>query len=80
MFTHRARLLWLLLAFSDLILVAVSFEIAYLTRLHMPQMRLFFLSYGVAAGLLGTALVVWAGTGLFLGVYQRLESLNARHM
>ncbi len=80
MFTHRARLVWLLLAFSDLILVAVSFEIAYLIRFHMPQMRLFFLSYGVAAGLLGTALVVWLGAGLFLGVYQRLESLDARRM
>ncbi len=80
MFTHRARLLWLLFAFSDLILVAVSFEVAYLLRAHMPQMQLFFLSYGVTAGLLGTALVVWAGTGLFLGVYRRLESFNARYM
>ena len=80
MFTHRARLLWLLFGFSDLILVAVSFEAAYLIRAHMPQMRLFFLSYGLAAGLLGTALLVWAGTGLFLGVYRRLESFDARRM
>src|SRR3990167_7029020 len=36
MFTRRARLVWLLLVLSDLVLLALAFEIAYLVRAHVP--------------------------------------------
>jgi exopolysaccharide biosynthesis polyprenyl glycosylphosphotransferase len=70
MFTRRARLLWLLLVFSDLILAALSFEVAYLLRSAMPGMRLFFLTPGTLAGLLLTAALLWAAVGFPLGVYR----------
>ena len=80
MFTRRARLLWLLLIFSELVLVALSFEIAYLLRSAMPGMRVFFLPPGVVAGLLLLAAVLWAGIGLPLGVYRGPDGFDARRM
>jgi exopolysaccharide biosynthesis polyprenyl glycosylphosphotransferase len=80
MFTRRARFLWLVFGVSDLILLAISFEIAYLIRAHLLEMRLFYLSAGVAAGLLFTAVIFWSSAGIALGVYRRLESFDVRHM
>ena len=80
MFTRRARFLWLVFGISDLILLAISFEIAYLIRSRLPEMRLFYLSPAVAAGLLFTAATFWASSGMVLGVYRRLESFDARRM
>jgi len=74
MFTRRARLLWLVFGISDLILLAISFEIAYLIRSHLPDMTLFYLPPGVAAGLLIVAGALWGITGMALGVYRRMES------
>ena len=80
MFTRRARLLWLLLVVSDLVPVLLSFEIAYLVREQLPQMRLFFLTPAEAAGLLLTAAVLWTAFGIGLSVYRRPESFEARGM
>src|SRR6266481_1751888 len=80
MFTRRARLLWLVFGFSDLVLLAISFEIAYLIRSHLPDMLLFYLSPGVAVGLLTIACALWASTGMVMGVYRRLESFRAGRM
>ena len=80
MFTRRARLLWLVFGISDLILLAISFEIAYLIRSHLPDMLLFYLPPGVAVGLLAIACVLWASTGMVMGVYRRLDSYRAGRM
>ncbi|OFW00706.1 MAG: hypothetical protein A3G20_02400 [Acidobacteria bacterium RIFCSPLOWO2_12_FULL_59_11] len=80
MFARRAKLLWLLLIFSDLVLLALSFELAYLVRAHLPQLRTFFLSPGVAAALLLTSGIIWAGLGLALQVYRRPESFRTGRM
>ena len=80
MFTQRARFLWLVFGISDLILLAISFEVAYLIRSHLPDMLLFYLSPGLAAGLLFIAGSFWGVSGLFMGVYQRLETFDARRM
>lgn len=61
----------------DLILLAISFEIAYLIRSHLPELNLFYLSPAVAAALLFTTGALWAISGLTLNVYRRLESFNA---
>lgn len=76
MFTRRARLLWLLLILSELILVALSFEVAYLVRSAWPGLTLFFLTPGMVAALLGIAAVLWVGTGLPLGVYRGAENFD----
>ena len=76
MFTRRARLLWLLLILSELILVAISFEIAYLLRSALPGLTLFFLRPATVAALLGIAAILWAATGLLLGVYRGPENFD----
>ncbi|MBI4459972.1 MAG: hypothetical protein HY648_07930, partial [Acidobacteria bacterium] len=80
MFARRAKLLWLLLIFSDLVLLVLAFELAYLVRAHLPQLRTFFLSPGVFAGLLVTAGGLWAALGLILQVYRRPENFGAGRM
>jgi exopolysaccharide biosynthesis polyprenyl glycosylphosphotransferase len=80
MFTQRARLLWLVFGVSDLILLAISFEIAYLIRSHLEGMRLFYMPPGVALGLLTVAAVLWPVTGTALGVYRRMEALSDRRI
>src|SRR5690242_15546265 len=80
MFTRRARLLWLVFGVSDLILLAISFEIAYLVRSHISDMTLFYLSPAMATGLLFVAGVLWASTGMGLGVYRRMELLDGKYM
>lgn len=77
MFTRRARLLWLLLVVSDVVPLVLSFELAYLTRANFPELRLFFLTPGVAAGLLATAAVLWIALGIGLAVYRLPESFEA---
>ena len=78
MFTRRARLLWLLLILSEIILAALAFESAYLLRTITPGLPLFFLSPGVIVALLVIAAVLWAGTGLVLGVYRHPDGFDAR--
>jgi exopolysaccharide biosynthesis polyprenyl glycosylphosphotransferase len=77
MFTRRARLLWLLLILSELVLVALSFEFAYLMRSALPGLPLFFLPPGTVATLLIASGILWAGTGLPLGVYRGPQQFGA---
>ena len=76
MFTRRARLLWLLLILSEIVFVAISFEIAYLLRSAWPGLTLFFLAPGVVATLLAVSAVLWVGTGLPVGVYRGPENFD----
>jgi exopolysaccharide biosynthesis polyprenyl glycosylphosphotransferase len=78
MFTRRARLLWLLLVFSEIILVAIAFELAYLVRVALPGLPLFFLSPGTIAALLITSALLWAAIGLPLDVYRGRENFSIR--
>jgi exopolysaccharide biosynthesis polyprenyl glycosylphosphotransferase len=80
MFARRARLLWLLLVVSDVVPLLLSFEIAYLTRANFPELQLFFLTPGVAAGLLGTAAALWTALGIGLAAYRRPESFETLGM
>ena len=79
MFTHRARLLWLLLILSELVLVAISFEVSYFVRLSLPGLPLFFLPPPTIAALLGTSAILWAATGVPLGVYHEQRSFRFLH-
>ena len=78
MFTRRTKLLRFLLILSELVLLALSFEVAYLIRSYMPHLRLFYFSSGVFVGLLLTALVLWAGSALVVGAYRKPQPYDAR--
>ena len=59
---------------SDVVLTALAFEAAYQTRLHLPLERAFYLVVPTKALLVGFSVLVWLGIGLWLGVYDKLDS------
>jgi exopolysaccharide biosynthesis polyprenyl glycosylphosphotransferase len=79
MFSRRAKLLWLLLILSELIFVAIAFEIAYLLRSVWPGLTLFFLTPGVVAVLLAVSAALWVGTGMALGIYRGSQTFDLLH-
>jgi exopolysaccharide biosynthesis polyprenyl glycosylphosphotransferase len=77
MFT-RPRKARVLFGLSDIILATLAFEAAYQTRsvLHLPHE--FFLTAERQALVLGFALVAWVTIGLWLGIYEKLDSGHPR--
>lgn len=68
---RKARVLF---GLSDIILVALAFEAAYQTRaiLHLPNE--FFLGIQQKALVLGYSLVAWVAIGIWLEIYEKLDS------
>jgi len=77
MFRHQrnARALF---ALSDAILVALAFEIAYHARVIQHWHYLFYLTAEKTALVLGFSLFAWVVVGLWLGVYEKLDSAHPR--
>ena len=68
---RKARVLF---GLSDIILVAAAFAIAYRLRLEMHWHFLFYLTVHQQALVLGFSLFSWVMLGLWLKIYDRLES------
>ena len=68
MFAKRNRIVSVLLRLVDLAIVALSFQIAYLIRFSLPNLRPFFLWPAVSLGLFASALTIWAFAGAALGI------------
>jgi exopolysaccharide biosynthesis polyprenyl glycosylphosphotransferase len=77
MFT-RPRKARVLFGLSDIILVALAFEAAYQTRAVLPLEHTFYLTVERKALVLGFALVAWVAIGLWLGIYEKLDSGHPR--
>jgi exopolysaccharide biosynthesis polyprenyl glycosylphosphotransferase len=78
-FGRHHRKLRVLFGLSDVLLTALAFEAAYQTRLHLNLERGFSLySYSFKTLLEGFALLVYLALGVWLGVYDRLDSGNPR--
>src|SRR5437867_4369895 len=77
MFTRRRHMLGLSLALSDIALTAIAFELAYILRQHLPDMRLFFFERSLLIELLASVVAVWWGVGTALGIYRRPELYDA---
>ena len=77
MFT-RPRKARVLFGLSDIILAALAFEAAYQTRAVLPLEHTFYLTVERKALVLGFALVAWVAIGLWLGVYEKLDSGHPR--
>lgn len=73
MFARRHKILGVLLGLSDLVVVALSFQISYLIRRALPNLTLFFFTPFTAVGLLATALVVWWISGVTVGMHRRID-------
>ncbi len=78
MFSRHHRKVRVLFGLSDILLTALAFEAAYQTRLWLPLERIFFLTPPVKALLLGFSVLVWLLGGLWLEVYEKLESGHPR--
>jgi len=73
-FSRHRRKARFIYGLSDIVLAALAFELAYLTRQALPLERIFYFTLPVKALLLGFAALVWLLAGLWLGVYDKLES------
>lgn len=77
MFSRRSKVLGLGLALSDLAVTAIAFELAYILRQHLPDLRLFYLERSVLVGVLASVLAIWWLVGASLGIYRRPELFDA---
>ena len=78
MFSRQHRKARVLFGLSDILLTALAFEAAYQTRLLLHLEHIFFLIVPIQALVLGFAVGVWLLIGLWLGVYERLDSGDPR--
>jgi exopolysaccharide biosynthesis polyprenyl glycosylphosphotransferase len=70
----RQRKARILFGLSDIILAALAFEAAYQTRAILHLEHLFFLTVEKKALVLGFTLFAWVLIGLWLEVYEKLDS------
>jgi exopolysaccharide biosynthesis polyprenyl glycosylphosphotransferase len=78
MFSRQHRKARVLFGLSDILLTALAFEAAYQTRLLLHLDRVFFFTVPVKALILGYSLAEWVIIGLWLGVYDKLDSGDPR--
>jgi len=74
----RQRKARVLFGLSDLILTTAAFEAAYQTRSWLTLQHPFFLTIQQKALVLGFSLVAWVAIGLWLEVYEKLDSGHPR--
>jgi exopolysaccharide biosynthesis polyprenyl glycosylphosphotransferase len=78
MFSRQHRKARVLFGLSDIILTALAFEAAYQTRILLPLERVFYIIVPIKALVLGFTVGVWLLIGLWLGVYDHLDSGDPR--
>ena len=74
----RQRKARVLFGLSDILLVALAFEAAYQTRSILHLERNFFLTVDKKALVLGFSLLAWVAIGLWLEIYEKLDSGHPR--
>jgi len=74
----RQRKARVLFGLSDIFLAILAFEAAYRTRTFLPLEREFFLTEQQKALVLGSALVALVVMGLWLEIYEKLDSAHPR--
>lgn len=72
---RKARVLF---GLSDVVLAALAFEAAYQTRVPLHLRFIFFLTSEQKALILGFSLLAWVTIGLWLGIYEKLDSGHPR--
>jgi exopolysaccharide biosynthesis polyprenyl glycosylphosphotransferase len=78
MFSRQRRKARFIFGLSDILLTALAFEAAYQTRSLLHLERAFFLVVPTKALVLGFSVGVWLLSGLWLGVYERLDAGDPR--
>jgi exopolysaccharide biosynthesis polyprenyl glycosylphosphotransferase len=79
MFSNQHRKAKLLFGLSDILLVALGLEAAYLSRISLPGLRhVFYFTTEKKALVLGLSLLAWVLSGYWLGVYEKLGTGQRR--
>ena len=78
MFRGHRRKARILFGLSDIVIVALAFELAYTTRVRMELDHTFFLAPTVKALLLGWSMVVWVALGYWWELYDRIDAAHPR--
>ncbi len=78
MFSGHQQKSKLLFGLSDIVLTVAAFGAAYASRVWAPFERQFFLGRVETVLLLGFSALAWVGMGIWLNVYERLESGHPR--
>lgn len=80
MFSRRQRKLRVLFGLADAVLTLLAFEAAYYTRTHLPLERPFFFTLDFRLLLEGFAILAVPVLGLWLRVYDRLDTAGPRRV
>lgn len=78
MFSHQHRKARVLFGVSDVLLTALAFEAAYQTRVLLHFEHAFYLDVPNKTLVLGFSLMAWIVIGLWVGVYDKLDSGDPR--
>src|SRR5689334_15843208 len=78
MFSRRHRKARVLFGLSDVLMTALAFEAAYQTRILLHLDHAFYLDVPKKALVLGFSLAAWVTIGVWLGVYDKLDSGDPR--
>jgi exopolysaccharide biosynthesis polyprenyl glycosylphosphotransferase len=78
MFRGHRRKVRILFALLDILIVAISFELARWTRARMELSHNFFLTPPVEALLMGWSMLVWLALGYWWDLYDRIDSAHPR--
>jgi exopolysaccharide biosynthesis polyprenyl glycosylphosphotransferase len=78
MFSRHYRVVKVILACSDVVLISLAFFLAYQTRARLHFQHVFYIDFPVALLLLGISVACWIGIGYWFNVYERLDSAHPR--
>ena len=78
MFRGHRRKVRILFSAADMILLALSFQLAYWTRARLELKNLFFIESHIKALLLGWSMLVWVGLGYWWEIYDRIDAAHPR--
>ena len=78
MFRGHHRQVRIFFGLSDILLIALAFELAYYTRQSLDLVRIFYLETNVKALLLGWAMLVWIALGYWWELYDHIDTEHPR--
>jgi exopolysaccharide biosynthesis polyprenyl glycosylphosphotransferase len=72
---HKIRIFF---GITDAVLIALAFQLAYVTRVRLELHYVFFLTSPVRGLLLGWSMLVWVGLGYWWEIYDHIDAAHPR--
>jgi exopolysaccharide biosynthesis polyprenyl glycosylphosphotransferase len=77
-FRGHHRKIRILFGITDVVLIAVAFQLAYVTRQRLELQFVFYLTPPVRGLLLGWSMLVWVGLGYWWEIYDHIDAAHPR--